>query len=188
MRHVRLHCSVWIVTNQGAWAVQFVWKTPMVAFRGSNVRLCLMNFGKLPLVLRFSEEEPRGQGEFSWNSICLGADFISRGRGFQPNTREKRICRVLTKCPSRTSYYVVVLHATQCMQGGICDVPPWTHAWAYIRPSLDGRIWPQNSLYRIPIPHHIKMPPHIWSTKYRWNKKLIAQFYCTLRDEHFKPN
>lgn len=62
----------------------------MVAFRGSNVRLCLMNFGKLPLVLRFSEEEPRGQGEFSWNSISLGADFISRGQGFQPNTREKK--------------------------------------------------------------------------------------------------
>jgi hypothetical protein len=38
------------------------------------------------------------------------------------------------------------------------------------------------------IPHHIKISVHIWSTKYRWNQKLIAQFYCTLRDEHFKPN
>jgi hypothetical protein len=38
------------------------------------------------------------------------------------------------------------------------------------------------------ILHHIKMLAHIWSTKCRWNQKLIAQFCCTLRDEHFKPN
>jgi hypothetical protein len=95
-----------------------VWKTPMVAFRGSNVRLCLMNFGKLPLVLRFSEEEPRGQGEFSWNSISLGADFISRGQGFQPNTREKRICRVLTKCPNLEQVMLLLC----CTQRNACRV------------------------------------------------------------------
>jgi hypothetical protein len=32
------------------------------------------------------------------------------------------------------------------------------------------------------------MSAHIWNTKYRWNQKLITQFYCTLRDEHFEPN
>jgi hypothetical protein len=38
------------------------------------------------------------------------------------------------------------------------------------------------------IPRHIKMSANAWSTKYWWNQKLIAQFCCTLRDEHFKPN
>jgi hypothetical protein len=38
------------------------------------------------------------------------------------------------------------------------------------------------------IPHHIKLVVHAWSTKYRWNQKLITQFSCTLRDEHFEPN
>jgi hypothetical protein len=36
--------------------------------------------------------------------------------------------------------------------------------------------------------HHIKMLSHVWSIKCRWNKKLIIQFCCTLRDEHFNPN
>lgn len=27
---------------------------------------------------------------------------------------------------------------------------------------------------------------HVWSTKRRWNQKLIVQFSCTLRDESFK--
>jgi hypothetical protein len=47
---------------------------------------------------------------------------------------------------------------------------------------------PQILLCKKKIPHHIKMSAHIWSTKYRWNQKLIAQFCCTLRDEYFKPN
>jgi hypothetical protein len=29
---------------------------------------------------------------------------------------------------------------------------------------------------------------YIWSIKYRGNKKLIIQFACKLRDEHFEPN
>jgi hypothetical protein len=47
---------------------------------------------------------------------------------------------------------------------------------------------PQISLCKKKISHHIKMSAHIWSTKCRWNQKLITQFYCTLRDEYFKPN
>jgi hypothetical protein len=35
---------------------------------------------------------------------------------------------------------------------------------------------------------HIKISAHAWNTKCRWNQKLIAQFYCTLQDEHFEPN
>jgi hypothetical protein len=38
------------------------------------------------------------------------------------------------------------------------------------------------------ISHHIKMPAHAWSTKCRWNQKLITQFCCTLRDERFESN
>ena len=38
------------------------------------------------------------------------------------------------------------------------------------------------------ILHHIKLTVHVWSTKCWRNKKLIAQFGCALRDEHFKPN
>jgi hypothetical protein len=38
------------------------------------------------------------------------------------------------------------------------------------------------------ILRHIKISANAWSTKYWWNQKLIAQFYCTLRDEHFKPS
>jgi hypothetical protein len=37
------------------------------------------------------------------------------------------------------------------------------------------------------ILRHIKMSVNAWSTKYWWNQKLIVQFCCTLRDEHFKP-
>jgi hypothetical protein len=38
------------------------------------------------------------------------------------------------------------------------------------------------------ILRHIKLAVHAWSTKCRWNQKLIAQFSCTLRDERFEPN
>jgi hypothetical protein len=41
---------------------------------------------------------------------------------------------------------------------------------------------PQILLCKKKIPYHIKMPAHVWSTKCRWNQKLIAQFCCTLRD------
>jgi hypothetical protein len=36
-----------------------------------------------------------------------------------------------------------------------------------VGPYLDSRVWPPNSLGRIPISCHIKMPAYIWSTKYR---------------------
>jgi hypothetical protein len=59
--------------------------------------------------------------------------------------------------------------------------------------------FPRTGLFRFPILptkftmqnfyfRHIKMSAHIWSTKCRWNKKLIIQFCCTLRDEHLEPN
>jgi hypothetical protein len=35
---------------------------------------------------------------------------------------------------------------------------------------------------------HIKLAIHAWSTKCRWNQKLIVQLGCTLRDERFEPN
>jgi hypothetical protein len=38
------------------------------------------------------------------------------------------------------------------------------------------------------IPRHIKLMIHAWSTKCRWNQKLIVQFGCTWRDERFEPN
>jgi hypothetical protein len=68
--------------------------------------------------------------------------------------------------------------------------PYWHSIYGHraIRPCLDTKVWPPNSLYRISILRHIKISVYIWSTKYRWNKNLIAQFCCTLRDEHFKPN
>jgi hypothetical protein len=56
--------------------------------------------------------------------------------------------------------------------------------WALFR----YQIYPQIPLCKKKIPHHIKMSAYIWSTKCRWNQKLIAQFCCTLRDECFKPN
>jgi hypothetical protein len=59
---------------------------------------------------------------------------------------------------------------------------------SYLSPCLDSRFCLPNLLCRISILRHIKMPAHIWSIKYRWNKKLIAQFCCTLRDEHLEPN
>jgi hypothetical protein len=37
----------------------------------------------------------------------------------------------------------------------------------HLRPCLDSKVCLPNSLCRIPIPRHIKMPAHIWSTKYR---------------------
>jgi hypothetical protein len=55
-------------------------------------------------------------------------------------------------------------------------------------PYLDFRVWSPNLLCKIPILRHIKILAHIWSTKYRRNKKLIAQFCYTLGDEYFKPN
>jgi len=38
------------------------------------------------------------------------------------------------------------------------------------------------------ILRRIKLAVHVWSTKCRWNQKLIAQFGWTLRDESFEPN
>jgi hypothetical protein len=38
------------------------------------------------------------------------------------------------------------------------------------------------------ISRHIKLAIYVWSTKCRWNQKLIVQFGCTLRDERFEPN
>jgi hypothetical protein len=54
--------------------------------------------------------------------------------------------------------------------------------------ALFSQIHPQILLCKKKISHHIKMPAYIWSTKCRWNQKLIAQFCCTLRDEYLKPN
>jgi hypothetical protein len=45
-----------------------------------------------------------------------------------------------------------------------------------------------NSTIKKEISHHIKMPANAWSTKCRWNQKLIVQFCCTLRDKHFESN
>jgi hypothetical protein len=56
------------------------------------------------------------------------------------------------------------------------------------RPCLHTQIHPQILLCKKEIPHHIKISANAWSTKCRWNHKLIAQFYCTLRDGHFKSN
>jgi hypothetical protein len=50
------------------------------------------------------------------------------------------------------------------------------------------QIYLPNSTMQKKDSHHIKMSAHAWSTKWRWNQKLIAQFCCTLRDERFKPN
>jgi hypothetical protein len=55
-------------------------------------------------------------------------------------------------------------------------------------PCLVPKSNPQIPLCKKEIPHHIKMSANAWSTKCRWNKKLIAQFCCTLRDEHFESN
>jgi hypothetical protein len=56
------------------------------------------------------------------------------------------------------------------------------------RPCLVPQIWVQNVLCKNKIPRHIKIPAHAWSTKCRWNQKLITQFCCTLRDEHYEHN
>jgi hypothetical protein len=55
------------------------------------------------------------------------------------------------------------------------------------RPCLVSNSSP-NSTIKKEIPHHIKMSANAWSTKCRWNQKLIAQFCCTLRDGHFESN
>jgi hypothetical protein len=72
----------------------------------------------------------------------------------------------------------------------LANGPPLTAdpSCARQRPCLDTQIHPQILLCKKKIPHHIKMSAHIWSTKCRWNQKLITQFYCTLRDEYFKSN
>jgi hypothetical protein len=46
----------------------------------------------------------------------------------------------------------------------------------------------KNALCKKKILHDIKLMIHAWSTKCRWNQKLIAQFGCNLRDERFEPN
>jgi hypothetical protein len=60
--------------------------------------------------------------------------------------------------------------------------------WDCPRPCLVTKSNPQIPLYKKKIPHHIKMSANTWSTKCRWNQKLIALFCCTLRDEHFESN
>jgi hypothetical protein len=56
------------------------------------------------------------------------------------------------------------------------------------RPCLVPNLTTQIALCKKKILHHIKMSANAWSTKCRWNQKLIAQFCCTLRDEHFESN
>jgi hypothetical protein len=56
-----------------------------------------------------------------------------------------------------------------------------------LSPCLVPPILLQISLCKKKIPCHIKMSANAWSTKCWWNQKLIAQFCCTLWDEHFKP-
>jgi hypothetical protein len=55
-------------------------------------------------------------------------------------------------------------------------------------PCLVLQIHPKFHYAKRRFPHHIKMLINIWSTKCRWNYKLIVQFCCTLRDEHFESN
>jgi hypothetical protein len=57
-----------------------------------------------------------------------------------------------------------------------------------IEPLFSSLNSPQISLCKKKILCHIKMSANTWSTKCWWNQKLIAQFCCTLRDEHFKPS
>jgi hypothetical protein len=67
----------------------------------------------------------------------------------------------------------------------------FTAVFSYVKKALalfSSPNLPQISLCEKKISHHIKIPAYIWSTKCRWNQKLIAQFGCTLRDERFKPN
>jgi len=46
----------------------------------------------------------------------------------------------------------------------------------------------KNTLCKKKVLHHIKLAVYVWSTKYRWNQKLIVQFGCILRVESFEPN
>jgi hypothetical protein len=59
----------------------------------------------------------------------------------------------------------------------------WLHEALFSCPVL-----PQIPLCKKKILRHIKMSANVWNTKCWWNQKLIAQFCCTLRDEHFKPS
>jgi hypothetical protein len=60
--------------------------------------------------------------------------------------------------------------------------------WIEFLPLFSSQFHPQILLCKKKILHHIKMSANAWSTKYRWNKKLIIQFCYTLRDEHFESN
>jgi hypothetical protein len=66
--------------------------------------------------------------------------------------------------------------------------PIWRVSGYWLSPCLVPNSYTQILLCKKKISHHIEMPAHVQSTKYRWNKKIITQFCCTLRDEHFKPN
>jgi hypothetical protein len=54
-------------------------------------------------------------------------------------------------------------------------------------PKFPLQISSQIPLCKKKISRHIKILAHAWSTKCRWNQKLITQFSCTLWDESFEP-
>jgi hypothetical protein len=94
-----------------------------------------------------------------------------------------------------TCKYVHVFHFCLCMYVNVmlllwlvvrADVPLQTVFTAWVMFSSSKLL--NLTLCKKKISRHIKLAIHAWSTKYRWNQKLIAQFDCTLRDERFESN
>jgi hypothetical protein len=99
------------------------------------------------------------------------------------------------RCTLAPSVVVKVTHASLASGGWNSSLSSFEQVteWKNIQNDLAlalfrSSILPQILLCKKKIPHHIKIPANAWSTKCRWNQKLIVQFCCTLRDEYFESN
>jgi hypothetical protein len=135
-------------------------------------------------------QQRRRETERSWDE--------SGSKATAPETRgeESEICVAWGHCPALLQHWVVT------------DSGALAPRWTWVRATeASGALWILDAVYscgqralwavfsstkktlcRKKIPRHIKLAIYAWSTKCRWNKKLIVQLGSTLRDERFEPN
>jgi hypothetical protein len=121
---------------------------------------------------------------------------------FLPPHGEQMNARSVMSCEEATPYIARVMHCTCTKHARAIDVvTTYVYEWwvlfffvleisvPYVLDvSSRSQTLPPNSTMQKEDSHHIKISAHAWSTKCKWNKKLIAYFCCTLRDERFEPN
>jgi hypothetical protein len=155
----------------------------------------------------FSLENSRSHS-FSWNLVQLKC-YEREPFSFAENYRRwSGTCTVIPPSYHATwivgivhwryaACTVIPLATMQCNAIDACRERSNVKPETYIAPCLSARlrlclrlcsVQKKSTMRKKKIPCHIKLAIHAWSTKCRWNQKLIVQLGCTLRDERFESN